>query len=131
MFWWFWLIVGIFIFIFISICCCFCSYRKKKKRRDFDTEFGDISLLENISTGNKSVGIELGQPDINITKPYAVRGKLYNQDYKEITDKVFLTGILFKDEKVYIICLLAHSLFNLILVPTGQILHQLYWEAEG
>ena len=101
MFWWFWTIVGIFIFI-VFICCCFCCNRKKKKRRDFDTEFGDISLLENISIKNKSVVMDLGQSDINITKPYAVRGKLYNQDYKEITHKVILTGILFKDEKVYI-----------------------------
>ena len=112
MFWWFWLIVGMFIFISISICCCFCCNRKKKKRRDLDTEFGDISLLDDVSSENKSVVTEPGQPEggyIKITKPRAVRGKLYNQDYREIKDKVFRTGILFKDEKVYF-CSLFHSL---------------------
>ena len=103
----FWVIVGLLSLISIGCCCylCCCGKKnKKKRRRDLDTEFGDITLFENGNRENKSVLAEEHGPsekgNIKITKPHAVRGKLYNQDYKEITEKVFRTGILFKDKKV-------------------------------
>ena len=37
---------------------------------------------------------------IHLTNPQAVRGKLDNQDYKEITAKVLRTGKLFEDPMV-------------------------------
>ena len=37
---------------------------------------------------------------IKITQPKAVRGKLYNQDYREITAKLLRTGKLFEDPMV-------------------------------
>ena len=37
---------------------------------------------------------------IKISQPKAVRGKLYNQDYREITDKLLRTGKLFEDPMV-------------------------------
>ena len=70
-----------------------------------DSEFGDIALLGDVTRENRSVLVEPGQSQIGyikITKPRAVRGKLYNQDYKEITEKVYRTGILFKDKEVSI-----------------------------
>ena len=100
---WFWVITGLLILISIGCCCYIRCCRKKKRRRDLDTEFGDITLLENVNRDNNSVLAAPGESEsgyIKITKPHAVRGKLYNQDYKEITEKVRRTGILFKDKKV-------------------------------
>ena len=77
-----------------------------------DSEFGDITPLGDVTKENRSVFVEPGQSEsgyIKITKPRAVGGKLYNQDYKEITEKVYRTGILFKDKEVSIF---SHSLIH-------------------
>ena len=106
------LLVGLII-----VCCC-CSCKKKKRRdqrqveirdwwrggpqsRSLDTEFGDIAFED--TRKNRSVtanGSEVNKNHIRITNPQAVKGKLYNQDYEEITENVLRTGILFKDTLV-------------------------------
>ena len=75
------------------------------------SESGNIPLGD-VTRENRSVLVEPGQSEsgcIKITKPRAVRGKLYNQDYKEITEKVFRTGILFKDKEVYTLPIFIYS----------------------
>lgn len=44
---------------------------------------------------------------IKITQPKAVRGKLYNQDYREITAKLLRTGTLFEDPMVKYIVVIS------------------------
>ena len=89
------LLVGLII-----VCCC-CCCNKKKRRDHHDTEFGDIAFED--TRKNRSVtteGSEVNKNHIRITNPQAVRGKLYNQDYEEITENVLRTGILFEDTEV-------------------------------
>ena len=113
---WFWVITGLLILISIG-CCCYirCCRKKKKRRRDLDTEFGDITLLENVNRDNNSVLAAPGESEsgyIKITKPHAVRGKLYNQDYKEITEKVRRTGILSRTKRLN-----SNHIYNCTMKP--------------
>ena len=88
-----------------------------------DSEIGDITLLGEVtSRENISALAETGQSEsgyIKITKPRVVRGKLYNQDHKEITEKVYRTGILFKDKEVYTLPIIIYSHNDIFLVPSG------------